>query len=445
MKSEYPIRVRPFLFTIVIIAGLLHRAVSWAQVPNKGEAPSPQPAAAPENPLGRTSPRDTVLGFLSATRKGDFDTAAEYLNTRQRGRAAATLAEQLAFVLDRRLPARLNELTSDPEGSRSTSVNAGQELVGTISSLDGSVDILLERVTRGKSGQIWLFSKQTLAAVPDLYDEVSAISVDAVLPEVLLKRFLGIILYAWLSFFIGLPLVYLLLSLLNRVLGALVGWALRRVWKTAPNPNLIPPALRLLLIALTIRWSLSKISLPLLSRQFWASGSVVIAIIAFVWLFMMVSARFETHVKRRFARRSSTGAATLVRPARRVIDLIAAFVGLLLALCAFGVNPTAALAGLGVGGIAIALAAQKTLENVIGGASIIMDQAIRAGDFLKVGDIQGTVEEVGLRSTRVRTLDRTLVSVPNRQMASMTLENFAFRDHFWFHPHHRITLRDQSI
>jgi MscS family membrane protein len=116
------------------------------------------------------------------------------------------------------------------------------------------------------------------------------------------------------------------------------------------------------------------------------------------------------------------------------MDGLVLFAGLLFTLHHFGVNPTAALAGLGVGGIAVALAAQKTLENVIGGISLIADQVVRMGDTLKLGDILGTVEDVGLRSTRIRTLDRTLVSVPNSQIASMSLETLSARDKFWFHP-----------
>jgi MscS family membrane protein len=100
----------------------------------------------------------------------------------------------------------------------------------------------------------------------------------------------------------------------------------------------------------------------------------------------------------------------------------------------FGLNPTAALAGLGVGGIAVALAGQKTLENVIGGVSVIFDQTVRVGDNLKVGETSGTVEDIGLRSTRIRTLDRTTVSVPNGQIANASLENISARDKFWFHP-----------
>ena len=128
------------------------------------------------------------------------------------------------------------------------------------------------------------------------------------------------------------------------------------------------------------------------------------------------------------------GSACVLRLIRRVIDVLVLFAGLLFTLHHFGVNPTAALAGLGVGGIAVALAAQKTLENDIGGISLIADQAVPVGDILKLGDISGTVEDVGLRSTRIRTLERTVVSMPNGQIASMSLETFSARDKFWFHP-----------
>ena len=124
----------------------------------------------------------------------------------------------------------------------------------------------------------------------------------------------------------------------------------------------------------------------------------------------------------------------LVRLLRRTVDLLVIFGGLLAMLRHFGVNLTPALAGLGVGGIAVALAAQKTLENVIAGASLIFDQAVRVGDSLKMGDVLGTVEHIGLRSTRIRTLDRTLVSVPNSQIANVSLESLSARDKFWFHP-----------
>ena len=114
-------------------------------------------------------------------------------------------------------------------------------------------------------------------------------------------------------------------------------------------------------------------------------------------------------------------------------------VAVLAGLYYFGINPNATLAGLGVGGIAVALAAQRALENVIAGASLIFDGAVRVGDLLKVGETLGTVEDIGLRSTRLRTFDRTVFTVPNGQIANVSLENFSARDKFWLH--HFVGLR----
>jgi small-conductance mechanosensitive channel len=121
--------------------------------------------------------------------------------------------------------------------------------------------------------------------------------------------------------------------------------------------------------------------------------------------------------------------------------------GLYLTLTAFflsrragwGISEEAAIgivivAGLGIGGLAVALAAQKTVENLFGGLTLITDQPVRAGDFCRVGGWIGTVEDVGLRSTRIRTLDRTVVTIPNAAFAAMELENFARRDRIFFHP-----------
>ena len=123
----------------------------------------------------------------------------------------------------------------------------------------------------------------------------------------------------------------------------------------------------------------------------------------------------------------------MLRLVRRVADALAIAAGLLLLLHFVGIDPTAALAGLGIGGIAVALAAQKTLENVIGGLSIIFDQAVRVGDSIKFGETIGMVDYIGLRSTRIRTLDRAVLSVPNGQIANASIETLSARDKFWFH------------
>jgi len=407
-----------------------------AQLHKPGSAPTPAQPEVPTDTLGRATPRGAVLGFLGAARRGDDELAAQFLNTRVRGNAAAALAHQLFIVLDRRLPPRLNQVSDDPEGSLSDPLKPDQELVGTISSNNGNVDILVERID-GKSGSVWLFSSKTLDSIPDLYEEVNVVSVYHILPEFLVNtRFAGIAAFEWLAVLVGMPILYFLTVLLSRLLSRLIGLLRQRLYRKPDlaNREFLPGPVRLLLLAFVIHWIISKTNLPLLARQFWSSTATVITIAASIWLLILFTSWGEEYARRLLQSRNRTAATSMLHLTRWVVDLLIISAGVIVTLHYFRVNPTTALAGLGVGGIAVAFAAQKTLENIIGGVSLIFDQAVRVGDSLKVGNAQGTVEDIGLRSTRIRTADRTVVSVPNGQIANMTLENISSRDKFWFHP-----------
>jgi MscS family membrane protein len=373
-----------------------------------------------------------VLGFLAAAYDHKYDVAAQYLNSRERGSDATTLAQQLFYVLDRRLATKLNNLSNDPQGSMSDPLDTRRELVGTVPDHDGKVDIYLERVDRTNSTPVWLFSRETLAAIPDIYEEISAVPIE--LPPLMLKRVFGFTLFGWLFFLVGLPLLYVILGVLNRLLVSGWEYCLRHWAKRPELPGLkvLPHPVRLLILAIAIRVMLEKFSLSLLARQVGSITETLIVITGLVWLAILINGRCESYIRRRMERQGRLGSTAILRPARRVVDLIVCVIGLMVVLHSFGINPSAALAGLGVGGIAVALAAQKTLENVIGGASIILDEAVRVGDYFKMGTVEGTVETIGLRSTRVRTMNRTLVTIPNGQIATMTLENFSVRDSFWF-------------
>jgi MscS family membrane protein len=425
----------PFGRIAIAAMMLLFSSAAWPQtaVP-KSEAVDVAPEP-PKDILGRTTPRGAVLGFLSAARKGNAEIATLYLSTPLRGAPAQALAQQLAAVLDRRLPARLNELSDKPEGSLPDPLRPDEDLVGTISTSKGDLDILLERVDRGRLGIVWLFSGRTLEAIPDVFQELSTPPVEKILPEFLVKtRLASIPLFEWVAVFLGMPFLYLLTGALNRFLGLAAG-ACRRYLLRNPNlqnPSILSAPIRLLLLALIIYWLLSRVGLPLLARQFWSTTVLIIVIIASAWLLMLLGRWGESYIMGR--RPAMSGSAAVLRLIRRVTNTLIFFAALLFALYHFGIDPTAALAGLGVGGIAVALAAQKTLENVIAGISLIADKAVRVGDTLKLGDMVGTVVDVGLRSTSIRTLDRTLVSVPNGQIANMSLEVLSVRDKFWFHP-----------
>ncbi|MGA8044080.1 MAG: mechanosensitive ion channel family protein [Terracidiphilus sp.] len=420
----------------LLVTSLTAPQALWGQLPKSVVSPQQAQSKAPEQPedtLARSTPRGTVLGFLAAAYDEKYDVAAQYLNTQARGNDADLLAKQLFFVLDHKLPAKLNNVSNDPVGSLSDPLDSRRELIGTVTTEGGSVDIYLERVTRPSGRSIWLFSRDTLVSIPDLFDEINAVTVQSQVPDALLKKYFGITLFGWSFFLIFLPSLYLVLTLFNRLAGAGVGYTLRH-WARRPeasNPTIIPQPVRVLILSLTVFASLSKFSLSLFARQISSTIGIVLLIAAFVWSMFLLSGRCEAYMKKRMEKQGRLSSTVVLRPVRRVIDLLAAVVGLMFLLHTLGINPSATLAGLGVGGIAVALAAQKTLENIIGGASLIMDGVVRVGDFFKVGEVVGTVEAIGLRSTRVRTLDRTVVTIPNGQMASMTLENYSVRDQFW--------------
>ncbi len=188
---------------VLALAGGL---VARAQTTPPPSTPAPAAAEQPRDALGRSTPRGTVLGFLNAARRGDNELARQYLNTTLSAGAAEDLAHQLFVVLDARLPARLTQLSDAPEGSGADALSPDQERVGTIAGDAGDVPIVVERVDRGKSGSVWLFSSGTLKLIPGVYEQVVRSRADAVLPRALFdRRVLGSVSSTWLAVLLGLP------------------------------------------------------------------------------------------------------------------------------------------------------------------------------------------------------------------------------------------------
>jgi MscS family membrane protein len=414
---------------VVSVVAIAARQAPPTSAPTAPTAAAPQPAPLTD-PLGRSTPRGAVRGFLEAARTGDHARAALYLDTRRSD--AAELARKVFVVLDARLPARLQRISDEPEGSDPVAPN--REIVGIIEGSAGPAEVVLERVQRSSEpGPIWLISPQTIAAALAQYDEIANSRWNGIVPTFLIRtRFAGLRLVDILTILAGLPLLYFATIFLNRALTPLVGLRFRKA-DSQPR-SVLPASARLLLVVIAGRWLSSTLPLSLAVRQIWSTLTALIIIATAARLLMLLNAEVERHVLGRIAPSSIGAAASLLRLLRRGADVLIIFAAVIVTLFHFGVDPTPALAGLGVGGIAVALAAQKTLENVIAGASIIFDQAVRVGDFLKMGDMQGTVDHIGLRSTRIRTLDRTVVSVPNGQIANVSLETLSARDKFWFHP-----------
>ncbi|HYD39834.1 MAG TPA: mechanosensitive ion channel family protein [Anaeromyxobacter sp.] len=154
------------------------------------------------------------------------------------------------------------------------------------------------------------------------------------------------------------------------------------------------------------------------------------AYLSFFWAgFRLLDVAFQALGSAPWTRTGAgTGLAGLLPLGRKVAKVLLLAMGVVAVLNELGFKVASLLAGLGIGGIALALAAQKTVENLFGSVAIGVDQPFRVGDFVKVEDFQGTVESIGMRSTRFRTLDRTVITMPNGKLADSRAETFAARD-----------------
>jgi MscS family membrane protein len=384
------------------------------------------------------------MSFLKAIQKDNYEGAAEYLNSRIKLPERQELARKLGVVLDRKLTTSLSALSNKPEGNLEDGLRPTVDLLFSIPSDSGKVDILLDRVQRGKDGPIWLFATESLQEVPRLYDEVKPIWFEQYIPEPLrTRRLFSLPLYQWIGGLLGLSLILGLASILTRILTTFLRPLLRRVTCEQDDRRLtsIVWPLRLEVLALLIYGS-SRFGASLLVRRFWARVAFTLGVVAVTWLLMRLGDVITELLTRRLLRVNRSVDILLVRLINRLSKAMLVTLCALVLLRLSGFDLTAVLTGLGLGGVAIAFAAQKTLENLFGGIMVISDKPIQVGDFCRAGEFQGVVEDIGLRSTRLRTLERTIVSIPNGQLATMSLENFTQRDRIRFR--HMIGLRYET-
>lgn len=396
-----------------------------------------------EDLLGRSTPQGTVIGFLKSATQEDYDRALQYLNTKKRGPAAQELISSLKAVLEKGFSGKVPQLSGNPEGNLDDNLPPGKERIGTVETSSGKLDIILERVQPGDSPPVWVFSAATLAKIPEAYEEVSARGIDAYFPKLFVNTwFLWLPLWHWLLILLIIPVTFALSTLLTRLFASLFLLYFRRKFKEPSGQwfaGLTGP-MRILLFAAAI-YGISLISQSILISAFLAYLSLTLTVLGATWLCLrFIDIFFELREKRMVA--ASSERISLLQLGRKLVKVLAVMTGGLLIFFMAGINLTAVIAGLGVGGIAVALAAQKTLENLIGGITIVSDQPLRVGDFCRAGEYQGTVQAVGLRSTRIRTLARTVVSIPNGQLAVMNIENFSLRDKIWFN--HTLSLRYET-
>jgi MscS family membrane protein len=372
------------------------------------------------------------MGLLKYGERRDFATAARYLQlTPGQGTDLVQLAKKLQ-ALRSRFKSNIGLLSDDPNGAVEAGLPSGQVRAGVLVVGGRTTDVILVRVDDPASGKIWLISKETVAKIPQLYTQMESegpTAADRIAAVALSGRqLLGMSVRQWIGWLLSIPTSWLLAWLLGLLLSApkRVWYKFRRLPFTTIWETPLGMPLRCIIAILMHSLFVYLLQPPLLYRVYYFRFMSALLVGSLVWLVSRIIDRAFHHAVKhtRTHRRGGESILIVMQRLTRVVMLIIALVA---ALALFGLNVKTALAGLGIGGLAIALAAQKSLENLIGGVSLLMDKAVQVGDFCRIGDRIGTVEDIGLRSLKMRTLDQNLLVVPNGALAQMQFENMRAR------------------
>jgi MscS family membrane protein len=425
---------------LVLSAWLLAAPTLHAQAGLLAPATTPSTAApakpaVPADRLGRETPRGTVLGFARAAQDENYRLAVQYFET-PKGRHRPSveddqdLAAQLLSILNEKFSAAsLDALSRSPEGTPDDGLPANEEAIYGALDRRETFTLSLIRVEDEQGEKLWYISRKTLEGVPRVYDSLHFARIEKMLPAALVNhRPLAMPLWQWLAIFLFVPVALGL----GWLIAQLIGLSLR-TWQKYRRQT--PPATSYrfgpgtFLIAAMIHYRfVALVGASLLYRQYYRRVIWILLAAATYWAFTRISRVLNRKIGNQLTARGLLAERSLVSLVRRVLDVCFFVLIALVVLSSMGVNVTAPLAGLGIGGLAIGLGAQKTFENLLGGISILTDKALQAGDNCKIGDQVGTVEDIGLRSTKIRTPDRTLVSIPNGTVATAVLENYRLRD-----------------
>jgi MscS family membrane protein len=399
-------------------------------------APASTSSKTPADPLGRDTPYGTVFGFLQAAQSGSYKIAAQYLqmSAARRQTEGEIVAANLKLVMDNAYAGSLKKVSTEPEGALQEGVPPGRQRLGTISSGDAEADLELVRVSDPTVGKIWLISSDTLVKLPELYEQVQARQVETRLPAWVVKHQLaGMPLWQWMALLLMIPVAAAAGWLLLVVLQIPLRWWARRhgqpeleQWRSVSGPAW-------LLTGTAIHRILAHyLGMPLLQRHYYVEVTAVAVIIGANWILWRVIRWFLRRVRNRALAHGHSGTGSLMLLGERMIKALVFVMAVFFILGVLGFNMSTALAGVGIGTLAVGFGAQKTIENLFGGVSVLGDEVIRVGDVCKFGDRTGTVEDIGLRSTRVRTEERTLLAIPNGTVATINVENLSRRDKILF-------------
>jgi MscS family membrane protein len=375
------------------------------------------------------TPLKTAQGFMRFAELGEYERAAEYLDFRYLPENLGEddgemLAEQLYIVISREMPIDFAALSDNPEGMEGDGLPSYRDALGALDTPQGKLPIYLQLIPGENDARIWKVSNASVARIPQLYQKYGyspfVESVRSLMPE---GSFLGVESFKW--------AIAILAGLVAVLAWLIIAWPLsryltrRNVSNTERVRQYLTRPIPTLLFVVVGAAALQYLGLGVTASRLADGGTLVT--LAVVW-FLFATTNLLRDMYAAFLKlRGRDSGLMLIRPVTSTVKVVIATLAAVIWLDNIGVNVTALVAGLGVGGLAVALVLQKPFEDIMGAITLYTQQPVTVGQLCTCGDITGTVEEISLRSTRIRTVRNTVVVVPNAVFATASIENIAER------------------
>lgn len=398
--------------------------------------PTPPAAMRKTEKYGRDTPRSSVERFLDVVRNNDYTTAANYLDLRNLPKdmdveQGPQYAKQLEIVLARGLWVNVDALSPDETGFSDDGLPSYRDLLGTVDLNGEGVDILLQRVPGDARDKVWKFSNTTVAEIPRLHEVYGYGRFGEMLSRHLPDyTFLGLQTWQWIM---GIGLM-----LSSYLFGYIATWPvffLLRRRDSGLGPliaKLLAVPTRFLVMAVLTKYFFYVLR-PSVEARALGEAKTIVTLVA-LWFTFRVIDVLRIHYATAMEAAGRNYVNVLLRPVATATKIVITIAALLTWVENLGFKATTLVAGLGVGGLAVALAAQKSIENLIGAVTLYLSAPVKVGDMCRFDGRQGVVEEINLRATRIRTLERTLIAVPNSIFSEMHLENVSVRDKIRYDP-----------
>ncbi|MBK0371114.1 mechanosensitive ion channel family protein [Flavobacterium agrisoli] len=434
----------PLFFRLISFLFLFTTCYSSAQQLNLSKTQTNTDTATNETPpdsLGRRTPNGTVKGFIEAMAEQNYTRASQYLDLNKRAyrkeKERLRIVKSFERLLDNNGYIFPMSLISNKETGRAEDdLEPGTDLVGTLTINKETVNLYVSNQSANEAPPLWLFNAETVNSIAQINtDDVTFL--EKTLPNNLKEKKLGgVPIGHWLAVLIIVLIAFLIAMSCTFLIGYSVVFFSKAKHKARVQAvvDAFSLPLQLYLAVWIFVYISQQVGISIIVRQRFSYITITIGIVALLILLWRLIDVLGTLSKKRMTLQSRASALSAILFLQRASKVAIVTLGIIAILGVLGFDLTGWIAALGIGGLALALGAQKTVENFVGSVTLIADQPVRIGDFCQIGEVKGTVESIGMRSTILRTAQRTIITIPNGILAASQIENFAYRDHFLFNP-----------